>query len=86
MSTDRSPTYYSRPVLKEPVWSPEVAIYFFTGGLAGASAVLAFFARLKHEANRAMQLSLVTREDARRAREHGGMRVMTARMHPAIEM
>jgi formate-dependent nitrite reductase membrane component NrfD len=38
--------YYSRPVLKEPVWTPEVAVYFFTGGLAGASAGLAFVARL----------------------------------------
>jgi formate-dependent nitrite reductase membrane component NrfD len=45
MSTDGSSSYYSRPVLKEPVWTPAVAIYFFTGGLAGASAVLAFLAR-----------------------------------------
>jgi Polysulfide reductase len=33
-------SYYGRPVLKEPVWSPEVPFYFFAGGLAGASAVL----------------------------------------------
>jgi formate-dependent nitrite reductase membrane component NrfD len=32
--------------LKQPVWKPEVALYFFFGGLAGASAVLAFGARL----------------------------------------
>lgn len=38
--------YYGRPVLKEPVWRPEVALYFFFGGLAGMSAVLAFAARL----------------------------------------
>jgi hypothetical protein len=38
--------YYGRPVLKEPVWKPEVAIYFFAGGLAGASAGLAFACRL----------------------------------------
>lgn len=37
--------YYGRPVLKEPVWKPEVPLYFFLGGLAGASAGLAFFAR-----------------------------------------
>jgi formate-dependent nitrite reductase membrane component NrfD len=40
------PGYYGRPVVKEPVWSPEVAIYFWLGGLAGMSAVLGFAARL----------------------------------------
>ena len=40
-------SYYSRPVLKEPVWKPEIAIYFFSGGLAGASAGLAFLTRLR---------------------------------------
>jgi len=40
------PGYYGRPVVKEPVWTPEVAIYFWLGGLAGMSAVLAFAARL----------------------------------------
>jgi formate-dependent nitrite reductase membrane component NrfD len=39
-------SYYGRPVIKEPVWTPEIPIYFFTGGLAGASAGLAFMARL----------------------------------------
>ncbi|HET8734089.1 MAG TPA: NrfD/PsrC family molybdoenzyme membrane anchor subunit, partial [Anaeromyxobacteraceae bacterium] len=34
------PSYYGMPVLKEPVWSWEIPAYFFTGGLAGASAVL----------------------------------------------
>jgi len=38
--------YYGRPVLKEPVWKPEVAVYFWLGGLAGMSAVLGFAARL----------------------------------------
>jgi formate-dependent nitrite reductase membrane component NrfD len=36
--------YYGRPVIKEPVWTPEIPVYFFTGGLAGASAGLAFVA------------------------------------------
>lgn len=40
------PGYYGRPVIKEPVWSPEVAVYFWLGGLAGMSAVLGFGARL----------------------------------------
>ncbi|MGI8622934.1 MAG: NrfD/PsrC family molybdoenzyme membrane anchor subunit, partial [Solirubrobacteraceae bacterium] len=34
-------SYYGRPVLTAPVWTWEIAAYFFTGGLAGASATLA---------------------------------------------
>jgi Fe-S-cluster-containing dehydrogenase component/formate-dependent nitrite reductase membrane component NrfD len=33
-------SYYGRPILKEPVWQPEIPFYFFTGGIAGASSVL----------------------------------------------
>jgi formate-dependent nitrite reductase membrane component NrfD len=33
-------SYYGRPIVKEPVWTWEIPTYFFTGGLAGASAVL----------------------------------------------
>jgi DMSO reductase anchor subunit len=39
-------SYYGQPVIKRPVWTPEIPVYFFTGGLAGASAGLAFAARL----------------------------------------
>jgi polysulfide reductase-like protein len=39
-------SYYGRPIVKEPVWKPEIPTYFFTGGLAGAAATLAFGARL----------------------------------------
>jgi formate-dependent nitrite reductase membrane component NrfD len=38
-------SYYGHPVLKAPVWAPEIAVYFFTGGLAGGSAMLAAAAR-----------------------------------------
>jgi hypothetical protein len=38
-------SYYGRPILKEPVWKPEIPFYFFTGGLAGASSVLSLAAR-----------------------------------------
>ena len=38
-------SYYGRPILKEPVWTWEVPWYFFFGGMAGASAPLAFAAR-----------------------------------------
>jgi hypothetical protein len=39
-------SYYGRPVLKEPVWQPEIPWYFFTGGLAGGSSVLSLVARI----------------------------------------
>ena len=34
-------SYYGRPVLKAPVWTHDVAIYLFTGGLAAGSSLLA---------------------------------------------
>ncbi|MQA85186.1 MAG: polysulfide reductase [Streptosporangiales bacterium] len=35
-------SYYGRPIIKPPVWkSPDVPLYFFVGGLSGASAVMA---------------------------------------------
>ena len=40
-------SYYGRPVLKEPVWQPEIPWYFFTGGLGGASSVLSLVARVR---------------------------------------
>ncbi len=50
MSTAAPDSYYGRPILKAPVWTWEVPAYFFTGGLAGASAGLAFAAeRAGHE-------------------------------------
>jgi Polysulphide reductase, NrfD len=39
-------SYYGRPILKEPVWTWEIPAYFLAGGLAGASAALAFGAEL----------------------------------------
>jgi formate-dependent nitrite reductase membrane component NrfD len=35
-------SYHGQPVLKRPVWSWEIPDYFFVGGMAGASAGLAF--------------------------------------------
>lgn len=37
----------TRPILKQPAWRPEVPLYLFSGGLAGASATLAMTARLR---------------------------------------
>lgn len=39
--SEEDPTYYDRPVLKEPVWIWAVPLYFYVGGTAGAAAVLA---------------------------------------------
>jgi hypothetical protein len=39
-------SYYGRPIVKEPTWKWEIPTYFFTGGIAGGSAVLHGFARL----------------------------------------
>lgn len=39
--------YYGRPVLKAPVWKSAIPLYFFTGGVAGASSTLAFAAGLR---------------------------------------
>jgi hypothetical protein len=35
-----------RPIIKPPVWKPEIPFYFYTGGLAGASAGLAALTEL----------------------------------------
>jgi hypothetical protein len=39
-------SYYGRPIIKEPVWQPEIPVYFFMGGLGGASSVLSLVARV----------------------------------------
>lgn len=38
-------TYYGQPVVKQPEWTWEIPWYLFTGGMAGASSLLAFGAR-----------------------------------------
>jgi hypothetical protein len=39
-------SYYSRPIIKAPIWEPAIPVYFFLGGLAGASAALGLGARV----------------------------------------
>src|SRR5439155_1270632 len=34
--------YYGQPIVKPPVWTWEIPIYFFIGGFAGMAAVIAF--------------------------------------------
>lgn len=38
--------YYGIPLLKQPQWTPEIPVYFFVGGAAGASAVIGAMANL----------------------------------------
>jgi hypothetical protein len=45
--TPQFTSYYGRPILKAPTWKAlDIAGYLFTGGLAGASSILAAGARL----------------------------------------
>ena len=44
----RKPGYYGQPVVKPPVWTWEIPIYFFVGGLSGMSAVIALAAAIFH--------------------------------------
>jgi hypothetical protein len=43
----KADSYYGQPVIKEPTWTWEIPCYFYTGGLAGASAGLAFLSELR---------------------------------------
>ncbi len=40
-SPDSSPSYYDISMLKPPVWTPEVGVYFFLGGLSAGAFTLA---------------------------------------------
>jgi formate-dependent nitrite reductase membrane component NrfD len=44
----RKPGYYGQAVVRPPVWTWEVPLYFFMGGLAGMSAVIASGAVIFH--------------------------------------
>jgi formate-dependent nitrite reductase membrane component NrfD len=52
-------SYYGRPILKEPVWQPEIPFYFFFGGIAGASSVLHLGARVASNATLARRSLLI---------------------------
>jgi formate-dependent nitrite reductase membrane component NrfD len=47
----RKPGYYGQSVVKPPVWTWEIPIYFFVGGLGGMSAVIALAAATFHHLN-----------------------------------
>ena len=44
---DEVRSYHGQAIIKEPVWTWEIPCYFFTGGLAGASAGLAYLAGVR---------------------------------------
>ena len=55
-------SYYGRPVVKPPVWKPQVPWYFFTGGVTGAASTFALMAEIAgHErlARRASGVAMV---------------------------
>jgi hypothetical protein len=47
----RKTGYYGQPVVRPPVWTWEVPVYFFVGGLGGMSAVIGVAALLFHQSN-----------------------------------
>jgi hypothetical protein len=44
-SAQNEESYYGLPALKAPVWTWQVPLYFFVGGIAGVSASVAFIAQ-----------------------------------------
>ena len=43
--SERPRSYYGRGIINTPVWTWEIPVYFFTGGLAGACSLIAAAAR-----------------------------------------
>jgi hypothetical protein len=43
--------YYGEPVVRPPVWTWEIPIYFFVGGLSGMSAGIAFIGLIFHRSD-----------------------------------
>ena len=59
----RKPGYYGQPVVKPPVWTWQVPFYFFFGGIAGMSAVIASASIIFHHvdlARAAMWVATIT--------------------------
>jgi hypothetical protein len=48
-SSSKEPGYFGLPFLKPPVWKWMIAVYFFVGGLAGMSGLVAAGALIKNE-------------------------------------
>jgi hypothetical protein len=52
-------SYYGRPVIKPPVWTWEIPVYFFVGGMAGAAAPFAVACELRGDEELARRAWLV---------------------------
>ncbi len=50
--------YYGRPIVKPPVWTALIPVYFWSGGWSGASAALGLAARLSKNDRLARTLTL----------------------------
>ena len=63
-AVEADPTYYERPIIKEPVWIWAVPTYFYLGGLGGAAGVMAAAVELfgsgerQHVAKKLRQVAL----------------------------
>jgi hypothetical protein len=47
----RRPGYYGEPVIKPPVWTWEIPLYFFVGGFSGMAAVIALAGLIFHQSD-----------------------------------
>ena len=47
-SAQAGESYYGLPLLKAPVWSWQIPLYFFLGGISGVSPCIGFVAQLFH--------------------------------------
>src|SRR5438876_4349550 len=56
----RKPGYYGQPVVKPPVWTWEVPLYLFFGGIGGMSGVIALGAVLFHHVDLARAAIWIT--------------------------
>ena len=44
-----SDSYYGRPIVKPHQWKPEIPLYFWVGGVAGASSTAGLLARMRRQ-------------------------------------
>jgi hypothetical protein len=54
-----SDSYYARPIVKAPVWTGEIPVYFFFGGIAGAAAPFALMSDLRGDRSLARRAWLI---------------------------
>jgi hypothetical protein len=55
----RQIAYYGQPILKPPVWTWEVPVYFFIGGIAGMAALIGFVSAASHHVDLARMSMLL---------------------------